>query len=425
MRNIDIGMILLLLVAVASVPALTFAGTSGPAPIPNPPAFQVSTNTVTLCKGVVNTVPLVVTNLGKMNGSITMSSLQLGLSSSRSLVLVANGSANLITLPPNTTIVVKMPVFVNLNASSIISAGITVNYNYLNYYSDSEVRNVSFGTDACPSQLSVSVNPKTLTSGKIENISFTLANEGRTPLSDISLKASPPIIDGEILSIQPVSVGTLLPSASTKVNESVFVFSNASQTFPINVSISMYNGTQLEQLNPSIAVLSSGLINMSATSLSTSPSAPAPGEIFSISFVLTDLGTSGASAVYATENPPAGFTSFGSNSVFIGTMQTDSQTPVTLTLSSSSSLKAGSYTVPVKVTYLNNLRQGLNTTIMVPVTIAGTYNALANSGTGVAVRRSSGGGGLIILILLVAVIVLAYLFYKERKHRKKAAQEKR
>ena len=411
-------MILLLLIAAA--PALALAGVSGPSPIPNAPSFQVSTNTLTLCKGVINYIPVTVSNLGKFNGSITMESLQLGVAGGKSIVPVANGSTTLLTLRPNTSATVRVPVFVNLNASTLVSAGIAVNFNYLNYYSDSEVRNVSFGTMTCPSQLSVSVSPKILTSGKIENVTLNLMNSGSTTLSLISLRTSLPSQQGQVLSPQPVIVGSIPPFGSASVNESLFVYSNASQTFPINLSISLYNGTSLELLAPSIAVLSSGIINMTPSSVTVSPSAPSPGEIFSVSFVLTDLGTSGASAVTATVLPPAGFTAFGSNSVFIGNMQPDSQTPVTLTLSSSTSVKQGRYTVPVRISYLNNLRQELNTTVEVPVSM-GVFstNALLSSGGRIAASQRGGSGAALIIILAIAVVVLAVLFLRERKKRRK------
>ena len=100
-------MILLLLIAAA--PALAFAGTSGPSPIPNPPAFQVSTNTLTLCKGVINYIPVTVSNLGKFNGSITMENLQVGISGGRSIVPVANGSSSPLTIRPNSSVTVRIP----------------------------------------------------------------------------------------------------------------------------------------------------------------------------------------------------------------------------------------------------------------------------------------------------------------------------
>jgi uncharacterized repeat protein (TIGR01451 family) len=198
----------------------------------------------------------------------------------------------------------------------------------------------------------------------------------------------------------------------------------------VNVSLSFYNGTRLEQISDSIAVLSSGIINLTASGVTISPTAPSAGGIFSISFVLTNLGTTSASAVTATELPPGGMTAFGSNSVFIGSLAVNTQTPVTLTLSSSATAK-GSYVVPIQVSYLNNLRQQVNTTIRVPVTIgAGTANSLAagrgaaapgSGGTATyAYRRSSSGGIIIIIaILAVAVVALAVLFVRERKRNRR------
>jgi hypothetical protein len=418
----------MLLLIAALLPTLAFAGTSGPSPIPNPPAFQLSTNTLTLCKGVINNIPVTISNLGKYNGSITMDSLQLSLGSGRSIVSVANGSSNLLTLAPNTTRVVNLPVFVNLTAPTLVSTSLSINYNYLNYYSDSEVRNVSFGTLTCPSQLTSAIIPTVLTSGKIENITLNLTNTGVTPLTSVSVKASLPNQDGQVLSVQPVTISAIAPSGSAHINENVFVYSNASQTFPVNLSISLYNGTRLEQLAPSIAVLSSGIINMSASSVTISPANPSSGSIFSISFVLTDLGTVGASAVTATVAPPTGFTAYGSNSVFIGSMQVDSQTPVTLSLSSASSVKQGSYTIPVKISYLNNLRQQINSTLDVPVTVgtSGLFASNAPYGSGNYItysHRTSSGGGLLVLLLVVAVIALALLFLRERGLRRKAMKE--
>lgn len=416
-------MVLLLLMAV--VPALAFAATSGPAPIPNPPSFQISTNILTLCKGVVNYIPVTVSNLGKFNGSITMESLQLGLSGGKSLVPVANGSTTSLTVKPNTSVTTVIPVFVNLNSTELISASVSVNYNYLNYYSDSEIRNISFGAGLCPSQLSVSVVPKVLTAGKISNVTFNLTNLGSNYLSDISLKTSLPNNDGQVLTDQPVSLGSISPHGSKSVTENLFIDGNASETFPMNFSISLYNGSSFEQLAPSIAVLASGIINMTATGTTLSPTEPATGGIFSISFILTDLGTVGASAVTATVMPPPGLLVFGSNSVFIGNMQVDSQTPVTLTLSASS--KAGNYTVPIRISYLNNLRQEQNVTIKVPVSVGGgvlSANAISSSGgKAVTYTRKGGGAGLIIIVVLsIAVVVLGVLFYKERKRNRKEAK---
>ena len=418
----------ILLLIMAVIPAIAFAGTSGPSPIPNPPNFQVSTNALLLCRGVVNFIPITVTNAGNQNGAIggiTMESLTVGLANSKYLSLIANGTTNSINLQPNSSITRIMPIFVSLNATNLLSSDILVNYNYLGYYSDSEARNISFGTESCQSQLSVAISPKVLTSGKIENVSFTLSNGGPTSLNELSMKASLSPQQGQILSSQPVSITTIPPFGSSTVNETLFI-NSTSETFPINVSVSFYNGTKFAQLSDSIAVLSSGIIDLIPSSITISPTSPNAGEIFSISFVLTNLGTTSASAVTATVLPPQGITAFGSNSVFIGSMSVASQTPVTLSLSSASSLKGGNYTVPIEISYLNNLRQQINSTIDVPATIyasnslsSGRGSISISNGNGTVTYKRSSGGTVIIAVLSLAVIALVVLLFRERRsHRK-------
>ncbi len=347
---------LLLLFCMIAAPVTAFAATSGPSPIPPPPNFQLSTNVTTLCKGLVNNVPI---SIRTPVGASTMQDVELSITSTRSAYTVGNGTVSAVNITANLTKTVNMPVFVSLNASSLISTGIAINYQYLTLYSDSEVRNISFGVETCPTPLTISILPKVLISGKIENITLNLTNNGKTALNYISMHASVPNMDGTFLGIQPIQVRTIAPRNSVNLGESVFIYSNASQSFPMNFSISLYNGTQIEQIAYNPIVLSSGIINITPSSVTISPQKPTAGGIFSISLVLTDVGTAGASTVTVTPLPTAGFEAYGSNSTFVGDMQADVQTPVTLTLTSLTSLKAGNYVIPVRINYLNNLRQNL------------------------------------------------------------------
>ena len=171
-----------------------------------------------------------------------MTSLQLGLIASKNIYAIGNGTVNSANVSANGIVTMHLPIFVSLNTSSLVSVGITVNYNYLTLYSDSEVRNMSFGVQSCPSPLSVQTSP-VVTSGRIEKLALNLTNVGNKTLGDISLRVSMPSQDAAILTGQPVQVGTLVPGAKLQVNESVFMYRNASQSFPLNVSVNMYNGT--------------------------------------------------------------------------------------------------------------------------------------------------------------------------------------
>ncbi|MDE1832891.1 MAG: hypothetical protein KGH58_00555 [Candidatus Micrarchaeota archaeon] len=405
-------MLLMALLTATLAPLLAFAGTSGPTPIPNPPNFQLSTNVLTLCKGQVNQLPITVTS---PPGSAQMQGVLLGINS-KNIYSFGNGTTSgTINVSANSSRTIILPIFVSLNASSLISTGVSINYDFDQLYSDSEVRNISFGTETCPSALKVGILPGVLTSGKIQNVTLMLSNAGNTTLNYISIKSAMPSSDGTFLGIQPVGVGAIGPMGSLNLTQSVFVFKNATQSFPINMTINLYNGIVPEQISYNPTVLSTGIINITPSSTTLSPTTPTPGGIFSISFVLTDVGTAGASAVTATPLPPSGFSAYGSNTVFVGDMATDSQTPVTLTLTSGAGTKAGAYVIPVRVNYLNSLRQNLSTVIDVPVTL-GTGFASANAiGASTYARHSTGGSGIILLLLVVIIMVLGFLLYREKK----------
>jgi hypothetical protein len=404
-----------LLLYAAVMPTVVFAGTSGPSPVPAPPGFQIVASSLTLCRGVVNYIPITVTN----PGSQPMTSLQLGIVASKNIYAIGNGTINQATVPANSSVVVRLPIFASLNTSNLVSAGISVNYNYLSLYSDSETRNVSFVVQTCPTALSVNLNSIVAVSGRSSNITINLTNMGKVPLSAISIRASLPSQDGAILTAQPTLIGSLNPKASAIVNENVFIFRNASQSFPINVSASFYNGTNPVQILDTIQMLSSGIINITPSSITLSPQNPRAGSIFSASFILTDTGTSGASAVTATAIPPAGFSAYGSSSVFVGDMQVDTQTPVTLTLLAGSGVKSGNYTIAVRISYLNGLRQNQTTTISVPVRISGAAFNSSAAGAGGGTQAAQAGSDFLSLVMFLIIIVLAVLLYRERKRGRK------
>ncbi|MDE1870847.1 MAG: hypothetical protein KGI06_01250 [Candidatus Micrarchaeota archaeon] len=410
----------IMVLAVMLTVGFAFAGTSGPAPIPPPPNFQISTNVITLCKGMLNSVPI---SIKTPKGAAVMENVQLSLTNSRYAYTVGNGTVSAVNVTANATKTVPLMVFVSLNATPLISTGMSINYQYLTLYTDTEVRNISFGTETCATPLLVSVSPGILTAGRIQNVTLNFTNTGNTVLNYLSIHASLPGADGTFLGLQPIQISSIAPKGSASIKEEIYVFNNASQSFPINMSVNFYNVSSLVQMSVNPIMLSSGLINITPSSTTLSPPTPASGSIFSISFVLTNVGTTKASAVTATALAPKGFSSYGTNSTFVGDMAVDTQTPVTLTLISQGSLAAGNYTIPVRVNYLNNLRQNLSTTIYVPVEITKVLssNSLSNGRQG----RSGGGSSLVFLALIIIVIAVLVLFLMERGKHKKLKEEHR
>jgi hypothetical protein len=435
-KNLDKGKVIRLSMILGIVAAImllggsmAFAGTSGPTPIPPPPNFQIGTSTSILCAGLTNIVPITITNQGNPYEPV-MQNVQIGLNSPNTLTI--GNSIEVPKIAVNATATIDVPFFVSPNSASIITVQVPITYTYLQLYSDSEVRNVTFGVRQCTSPLAVNASPTTFESDQIDNLTLRLTNTGNFTLRNISILQSSPNQNSHLtrnistavqfFGVQPLQINSLGPGNTIVIRQQMF--ENASgDTFPLNLTLTYYNGAYPEEQQNNFLMLSAGSINMETASITTSPANVTAGSIFSISFIVTDIGTEGATAVTATPLLPSGFKAYGSsNSTFVGDMAVDTQTPVTLTLISETSLKSGKQLIPVRINYLNNLRQNLSTVIDVPVNILGGTGTLTGGATangmayarGTYTRRTN-YSLYIEMALVVIVVVLAAFFLRSRK----------
>ena len=413
----------IMLLTLLSVLPLSFAALGGPSPIPAPPNFHISTTLTSLCLGQVNYIPITITNNATL-GNPSMQSTELNLVTSKGSGLSAFGNSEVDagTIDSNTTEIVNIPVLVGANASSYTSFGIGVNYYYFNLYSDSEVRNMTLPVYSCPSPLAIRVTPRVLASGSLQNLTLNLTNIGNATLTNIALHLSSS--GGRNFSernisflTQPHFIASLAPGNSVRMNDSLYL--GTSQIFPIYISGTFFNGNSLNLVAYNTSLLSGGMISLSTTSLTISPTTPIPGGEFSISFTLTNIGSTSAAAVTARPIVPAGFQSFGSNTTFIGDIGSDSQTPVTLSFTVSNTVKRGIYKIPVRISYLDSLRDNLSTWANFSVTVGASAFNISTAGMTAYRSRSSSGGILtvVLVVLIMIVIALAFLYFKERKRR--------
>ncbi len=422
---------------------VVFAGLSGTSPIPSPPGFQITSNMASLCKGRVNYIPVTVTNNGAL-GNPPMQSVVLTLSAARGFTPFGTTSASIPNVTTGNSRTVYMPVLVSPNASSVISSGVGIGYYFYQLYSDSETRNLTFSTVVCPTPLSLQVYPRIITETGAQNLTFNLTNNGNTILSSVSVGVS---ISGRqgiaLLGNPPQPVYSIPPNRTADVHQEIYVsLENISQMIPVNVSVNFYNGSNLNQIFENTFLLFGGIINMTPTSITTTPTVITPGSTFSISFVLTNTGTSAASSVTATALAPAGFMHYGTTPTFVGSVAADSQTPVTLSLIAGTNVTGGAYEIPVKITYLDELRNSLTTWVNVSVSIQGAgmsaagANGITNSGTltrtnasGAYRTRYQSGGGLLNLAIIVIVVIvaaaMAFVFIRRRRKQKQKQNERK
>ncbi len=415
------------------------SGLSGTSPIPTPPNFQITSSLTSLCKGSVNYIPVKVTNTGAL-GNPTMQSIILTFSQTRGLTPFGATSGSIPNVTSGSSNTVYMPVLVSPNASSVISTGVNIGYYFYQLYSDSETRNLTFSTVVCPTPLAIQVYPRIITNTGAQNLTFNLTNDGKTNLNTVSVGVS---ISGRqgiaLLGNPPQPVKSLLPNQTAQVKQQIYVsLQNISQMIPVNVSVNFYNGSNLNQIFQNTFLLFGGIINMTPTSITTTPTTITSGSTFSISFVLTNTGTSAASSVTATAIAPPGFTHYGTTPTFVGSVAADSQTPVTLSLITGPNVTSGTYKIPIEINYLDELRNGLTYWVNVSVNVQGaggfaSTTVGSGSGTGTvssanatrAYRRGeygAQGGGFVTWIIAAAVVVvvavLAFLFVRRRRRRK-------
>ncbi len=404
----EINMLIAAALTLTMAVAMVNAATGGPSPVPAPPGYNLTTTATVLCRGETNYLPIVIRNYG--TGSIgAMQDTTFALATTEGLFA---STLNVGTVPANSTKTYYLPVFVSANASLYIPTGITINYFYYSVYTDSEISNMSFTTRACAQPIVATISPTVLTAGAIENITFKVANDGPDTLNSLSVSLAMPSLDAALLGAQPVSINSIAPYSSMQFNQSVYVSRNATQNFPANLTVDYYNGASLSQAWNDTQLLTIGIINITTSGLTLSPTVPSPGSVFSISLVLTNTGTSTADAVTAAVAPSNGFSPYDGNSVFVGSIGPDSQAPVTLTLTASPSVANGQYQIPIRISYLNSLRQNVTQNTAVPVQLA---PAAANATVASMSSYHGSGSGLILLILIIVIIVLLVLYNSERK----------
>ena len=136
----------------------------------------------------------------------------------------------------------------------------------------------------------------------------------------------------------------------------------------------------------------------------------------------------------ATAIAPAGFAHYGTTPTFVGSVAADSQTPVTLSLKAGSNVTSGTYKIPVRITYLDELRNSLTTWVNVSIDVQGSggfagagavgSNSMGSAATG---RYGSSGGSpnLILGAAAVVVVAAAFIFLRRKDKLKQKQSEKK
>jgi len=337
-------------------------------PLRGRPYLEVAASASSLIAGEVNHISLQVSNLGSGNAS----DLELFASPSPGLGLLSR-------LP----LIADLPsgalyrFNVSLYASSTL-AGSVGSLSLTFYYADayglrrSAQRLLFFYITGLPrtSPLDVSVEPSVLNASSINSVTLTFANTAATNI--YGLQASFSGVGGGLTWLSPsLFVSKALgPGERISVQGRLYVSPSAQSFASLQVSLTYYGADGLPyQEARSLGLLVRGLVNISGVDSTVLPTAPAPGDVFSITITLVNLGTTPALNVLVTPQPPQGIIIFGRRSIYLGDLPPRSPSTVTLTFQAKNDTLPGAYMLPVLISYQDNLGLSSTQRLSVDVTL--------------------------------------------------------
>jgi hypothetical protein len=307
------------------------------------------------------------------------------------------------------------------NVAAASTATLTMAMSYLDSSSVQRSDSRSFGLtiEVTPtsSPLAIDLEPETLVAGTVNNLTVTLRNVGLTRLETLSASFSFPGSAATLLEPDIYQTPAIAPGNSAVVGVRAYVSSAAAASVVLQVSLKYYDEKQiLTQETRSLGLLSRGVVDLKLVDYSVIPDTPYPGQIFSITATLTNMGTITASAVTATPNLTTAFTIFGARSVFVGDVLVDNPVTFTLSLQVSNETAPGQRDIMVELGFLDNLRSPLSVNEVVSVSVIEKPQP-PSTGTSqsplVAGLRQGG------TLMLVGVVTLVLGLFLGRRMRRK------
>ena len=396
------------------------------APVRGSTGFSINATSHGLLAGSVNNLTLKLRN----TGSGYAYDIKPSIAASSSLNPVGEpGEAA--SLAPNATAYLTIPVYVSPGA-----AGQSVSAQLSLAYSDAYGNNESLQTTldlygvAPASQVSLTSQYEDVEEGAPQNTSIIVSNSGGTPITNVTVQLTPESPMTIIGSDGYFSFPYIAAHSNVSMPVNLYVTSSSSTVATLSAQISYVFDGQAESGTRDLSFLTPGAINITETSTALLPAAPTQGGIFSVTGTLLNSGTTSASALSISTSGVNGISVLGTNSTFIGTVGVDSPTSFTVSFEASRTVKPGTYTIPLRIEYLNNLNQKQSKLIEVPVQIASSSaNSTFVTGNSSFVKGSfnqkKGDSGLLLIVVIIiaaAVAAVAYMKVFRKRTGKKQKQ---
>jgi hypothetical protein len=276
----------------------------------------------------------------------------------------------------------------------------------------------------------INENPIKLTAGRLENLRFSITNNGSLPLTDIVFSLSSGTNSVKILGDSRWRMDYMTPQSNFPMSTTVYAAEDVINTpteFEVKAEYIERGQSKTDTLN--IGAYVDGQIRIGTYDLDINYVGGTPNLVGNLLnegntvalFTTIELVNPAANAESAQGNLNKSLVTGPSQQQYLGDLSENSPLPFSIPLSSDSDLPAGDYPVSLNVTYSDNLRMVhellLNDTVVYEGQPSTSSNNDGNNDTFTFVNGFSGIFPMVIIIIIV--IIVGLLLIRRRNKRKR------
>ena len=276
----------------------------------------------------------------------------------------------------------------------------------------------------------INENPIKLTAGRLENLRFSITNNGSLPLTDVVFSLSSGTNSVKILGDSRWRVDYMAPQSNFPMSTTVYaaedVINNPTE-FEVNAEYIERGQSKTDTLN--IGAYVDGQIRIRSYDLDINYVGGAPNLVGNLLnegntvalFTTIELVNPAANAESSQGNLNKSLVTGPSQQQYLGDLSENSPLPFSIPLSIDSDLPASDYPVSLNVTYSDNLRMVHELLLNDTVVYEGQPStSSSNDGNNGAFTFVNGFSGIFpIVIIIIIVIIVGLLLIRRRNKRKR------
>jgi hypothetical protein len=281
----------------------------------------------------------------------------------------------------------------------------------------------------------INENPIKLTAGRLENLRFSITNNGSLPLTDIVFSLSSGTNSVKILGDSRWRVDYMAPLSNFPMSTTVYAAEDVINTpteFEINAEYIERGQSKTDTLN--IGAYVDGQIRIRTYDLDINYVGGAPnlvgnllneGNTVALFTTIELVNPADRAKSLSQSNLNKSLVTGPSQQQYLGDLSENSPLPFSIPLNLDSDLPTGNYPVSLNVTYSDNLRMVhellLNDTVVYEGQVSASNNNDSNSD---AFTFANGFSGIFPMVIIIIIVIIVVLFLIRRRNKRKKEEKK-